>query len=195
MIHADPKTMTTPSIERRKYYRINDEILLHYRVEAGSEDEDSRGVGVELAAGAILAEIDRELNQTINRVWSADPDVARALGLLNRKISVLGSLAGETESGTGPVSYQHMQVSLSGTGIAFEARELLPENTAVTIEIRLLPSHAPLRLLGKVVATPEPVAEGQGYWTRVEFREDTDQQEELIRHVVQKQGMLLADNH
>ncbi|MEQ9462674.1 MAG: PilZ domain-containing protein [Haliea sp.] len=186
--------MTTPRSERRKYYRINDDVLLHYRVDVSSDDDASPGVQLEVATGAILAEIDRELNHTINRIWARDPDVGRALGLLNRKISVLGSLTAPTESGAESVSYQRTTVNLSGSGIAFEATERLPEGTAVIIEIGLLPSQSSLRLQGRVVASPEAVTNGSGYWTRVEFDEDLDQQEELIRHVVQKQGMLLADN-
>ena len=186
--------MTPSSSERRKYYRINDDVLLHYHAETNSDEDTSRGVQLEVATGAILAEIDRELNHTINRVWTHDPDVGRALGLLNRKISVLGSLAASAEGGPGPVSYQCTTVSLSGSGIAFEAREALAAGTVVIIEIGLLPSQSSLRLQGRVVASPETVASGSGYWTRVEFDEDLDQQEELIRHVVQKQGMLLADS-
>jgi len=179
--------------ERRKYYRINDEVLLHYTTETPTQAGASEGVNVELAVGSILAEIDLELNHTISRVWAADPDIGRALGLLNRKISVLGSLA-DTAEGEGPTSYQRTQVSLSGSGIAFEATESLPVDTKLVIDIGLLPSHAKLRLNGHVVASPEPLVDHPGhYWTRVEFDDEANQQEELIRHVVQKQGMLLAD--
>lgn len=186
--------MTPPSSERRKYYRINDDVLLHYRVDTSSDEDASRGVQLEVATGAILAEIDRELNHTINRVWTNDPDVGRALGLLNRKISVLGSLNTSSGNSPGPISYQRTTVSLSGSGIAFEASEPLPQGSVIVLEIGLLPSQSTLHLRGRVVALPEPLASGNGYWTRVEFDEDLDQQEELIRHVVQKQGMLLADS-
>ncbi len=186
--------MTLDSHERRKYYRIDDDVLLHYSVLEQSESAARQAEHVELSAESVLAELDYELNQAINLVWRDQPEVGRALGLLNRKISIMGSLAGATGEEDDPRSYTPTRVSLSGSGLAFEASEAIPEGTALLIRIRLLPSQASLQLPGCIVGVPERV-NGQGearYWTRIRFDGNADAQEALIRHVVQKQGAQLA---
>lgn len=186
--------MTSKDHERRKYYRINDSVLLRYSMLDQRPGGDSADVQVELASGAILAGIDRELNQAINLVWRDHPEIGRALGLLNRKISVLGSLTGGADQDDAR-SYSRTRVNLSGSGMAFEAQEKLSPGTRLRLSIGLLPSQTTLLLTGAVVSEPELVTgtDPETYWTRVGFDEDVDAQEDLIRHVVQKQGMLLAD--
>lgn len=189
------KTMgKTSGHERRKYYRINDEVLLHYTLPDQAADSAVQGTEVELSAGAILAELDSELNKTINLVWRDHPEAGRALGLLNRKISVLGSLLGATGAGEGPLSYTRTRVNLSGSGLAFEAMQAIPAGTPLRLQIGLLPSQTTLQLTGSVVAEPERIpGNEERYWIRVNFDDSPDAQEDLIRHVVQKHGALLSE--
>ncbi len=189
--------MTLDSHERRKYYRIDDDVLLHYNVLEQSESGATQAEHVELSAESVLAELDQELNHAINLVWRDLPEVGRALGLLNRKIAIMGALAGATGAEEDPQSYTPTRVNLSGSGLAFEALEAIPEGTALLIRIRLLPSQSSLRLTGCVVGDPERVAgtDTARYWTRIRFDGNADAQEELIRHVVQKQGALLSARH
>lgn len=188
---------STNQPERRKYYRINDVVLLRYEI----VDEEPAGTGtgeggtgsLEISTGTLLAEIDRELNTSINNVWREQPVVAQALGLLNRKISVLAAQALDYEEADAQ-SYDDAMVSLSGSGIAFEAREALAVDTRLRLSIILRPSQVTLSIIGTVVSCEDHLTSStMPHWVRVDFDEDLQAQEQLIQHVVQKQGALLSE--
>jgi hypothetical protein len=182
--------------ERRKYYRINDVVMLRYETLDGDDDNPAlhESGNLEISTGALLAEIDRELNRSINRVWQDDPVVAQALGLLNRKLSVIAAQVLDYAE-TDAHSYDDAMVSISGCGIAFEARESLAEGTRLRLSVILKPSQITLSIAGTVVSSEERLSSGtMPYWVRVGFDDDEQVQEQLIQHVVQKQGALLADN-
>jgi hypothetical protein len=186
----------TRSAERREYYRINDVVLLRYEFIPESPDDEPTGGetgGLEISTGRLLAEIDRELNQTINTVWRENPSVAQALGLLNRKVSIVAAQAFEYAE-AGVQSYDDTMVNMSGSGIAFESRDAITEGARLRLSIILSPSQVNLSIAGTVVACEERLtSSSMPYWVRVTFDDDLQAQEQLIQHVVQKQGALLSD--
>ena len=187
---------STPGQERRKFYRINAVVMLRYE-----EMEEPPGdvvivggeSGLEVSTGTLLAEIDRELNQTINTVWQDHPVVAQALGLLNRKVSIIAAQAIEYEQ-SDIRSYDDTMVNISGCGVAFESREGLAPDTRLRLSVILRPSQITLSIAGTVVGCEERLASStMPYWIRVDFDDDVMAQEQLIQHVVQKQGALLSE--
>jgi hypothetical protein len=183
--------------ERRKYYRINDVVQLRYeRVpeDAGETEILGAAGSLEVSTATLLAEIDREINQTVNAIWTDHPAVAQALGLLNRKISVLAAQAlegGDSEA----QSYDDRMVSLSGCGIAFEAASPIAPGTRLLLSVILRPSQITLSITGKVVGCDERDNSKEfPYWVRVDFDDNVHAQEQIIQHVVQKQGALLSDS-
>lgn len=183
--------------ERRKYYRINDVVLLRYETldaeHAAAAAAEGGSASLEISTGSLLAEIDRELNTSINNVWREHPVMAQALGLLNRKVSVLAAqaLGYEEEEAR---SYDDTMVNLSGAGIAFEAREALAIDTRLRVSIILRPSQVILSITGTVVSCEDRLtSSSMPFWVRVDFDEDLQAQEQLIQHVVQKQGALLSE--
>ena len=182
--------------ERRKYYRINDVVLLRY--ERFSESpEPGASVGgsgnLEVNTGSLLAEIDRELNNSINAIWRENPLLAQALGLLNRKVSVLAAQALGYEEPDAH-SYDDAMVNLSGCGIAFEARQAIDIGERLRLSVILRPSQVTLSIAGTVVGCEQRLSSSaMPFWIRVDFDEDPMAQEQLIQHVVQKQGALLSD--
>lgn len=182
--------------ERRQYYRINDVVMLRYEMLEGNAGSGAVTIGesgLEVSTGTLLAEIDRELNQTINAVWQDHPAIAQALGLLNRKISVVAAEALHYEAND-VQSYDDTMVSLSGSGIAFESRDPLPEGGRLRLSVILRPSQVTLSIAGTVVGCEQRLSsETMPYWIRVDFDDDLLAQEQLIQHVVQKQGALLSE--
>lgn len=175
--------------ERRRYYRINDLIGLTYTVLDNNHQvaaSPSENLGLSLTS--LLAEIDHEFNQTVNILWHENPTVAKAFGLLNKKISIIAahSLQQNEEQDIQP--YEEMMVSISGCGVSFNCAENLPEGTRLQLSITLKPSNTLLILQGQVVST-----EAQGhcrekpYSIRVSFDNNEAIQEQLIQHIVQKQ--------
>ena len=85
-------------------------------------------------------------------------------------------------------------VNLSGSGIAFESREPLAIGTRLRLSIILRPSRITLSIAGTVIACEDRLTSAaMPHWIRVDFDEDLQAQEQLIQHVVQKQGALLSD--
>lgn len=186
------------SAERRQYYRINDVVLLRYEVLPASPGGEGDGHGLEtgnleISSSHLLAEIDRELNSTINIVWREHPAVAQALGLLNRKISVVAARAFDYEEGA-VQSYDDTMVNMSGCGIAFEARDEIAPGTKLRLTMILRPSQVNLSITGAVVSCEKRLtSSATPWWVRVNFDDDLQAQEQLIQHVVQKQGAQLSD--
>lgn len=176
--------------EKRSYYRINDSVGLKYsRLESS---EDNAVFAASAAATPLTAEltaIDRELNQLTNSLWSESPLLAQALGLLNRKLTLFGAHALPQEHLTPMNQYREMLVSISGSGMGFNAGEQFEPGVRLGLMLALKPSNIGLSLTGVVTAC-EPLRESadQGYWVRVNFEPGNEAaQEQLIQHIVQRQ--------
>ncbi|MEE4110695.1 MAG: PilZ domain-containing protein [Halieaceae bacterium] len=186
------------SAERRQYYRINDVVLLRYEIVPDAAGDEGSGQGIEtgsleISSSHLLAEIDRELNNTINIVWREHPAVAQALGLLNRKISIVAARAFDYEE-SAVQSYDDTRVNMSGCGIAFEARDEISPGTRLRLNMILSPSQVNLSITGTVVSCEKRLtSSATPCWIRVNFDDDLQAQEQLIQHVVQKQGAQLSD--
>lgn len=186
------------NIERRNYFRINDIIGLSYTaltdddVQQPKQRPDTRG-DMCMPLADLLRPIDTSLNQMANSLWNENPAAAKALGLLNRKISLL---AAHIMQSNGPLaeSYEDMMVSLSGSGMGFHATEALPTGTSLLVNVILKPSQVELSFTATVVGCEAlPEHSEQAYWMRISIDEgNNDAREQLIQHVVQKQASALA---
>lgn len=180
-------------MERRKYYRIDDTIRLRYEVLNEQQPQNTRTDAAKADARDLLAEIDRELNQAVNTIWSEHPVVARALGLINRKLSVIATETLDLDDGESR-PYADTRVNLSGCGVAFDAQEALAVGTRLCLFMVLRPSQVSVSISGTVVACETATDRAAvPYQLRVDFDDDLQAQEELIQHVVQKQAALLYD--
>lgn len=184
------------SDEQRRYYRINDVVMLRYRViESGRPhggDTDHIATEAGVSSGALLEEIDRELSQSLNAVWQESAAVAQALGLLNRKLSVIAAEALEYEE-TGAHSYEDAMVNISGCGMAFGVKVLLEKDTRLQLHLILRPSQTTLAIRGTVIGCDKRLSSAKTpYWARINFDKDQQTQEQLIQHVVKKQRTQLS---
>jgi len=175
--------------ERRRYFRINDIIGITYSALEGGEEFKT---GIESEASMpmmeLLAEVDQNFNQVTNVLWHEKPAIAQALGLLNRKISIIAAHAMQTED-QAIDSYEDQMVNISGCGMAFHSTEKFPVDTALKISTVLKPSNIKLNFTAKVVGCEEgPAGLDQPFWIRVSLDNDNaGAQEQLIQHIVQKQ--------
>jgi len=187
--------MLSKRVERRSYYRIDDTIGLRYSILDNSETapgEDLGQLGMPLTN--LFAEIDREFNLVTNTLWRENPSMAQALGLLNRKISLIA--AHSLRNADQPVeSYEELMVSISGSGLAFSGTENLPVGSQLHLSVLLKPSDIQLNFVGEVVACEQLGTDlNHPYWIRVNIAEnDHSTQEQLIQHVVQKQCIPRTD--
>ena len=185
--------------ELRQYYRIDDVVTLSYEMldknTPGASLEGAES-GLEVSAGTLLAEIDRELNTAINTIWQNSPVVAQALGLLNRKVSMVAAQVLEEYEVNDGHTYDDTKVNLSGCGIAFEAREAIAGGARLRLNLILKPTQINVSIAGTVIACEERLsAPVMLYWVRVKFDDDVQAREQLIRHVVERQVTQLSDEN
>lgn len=176
-----------PTTERRSFYRINDTIGLHFTLlDDGAVGQPAGALDRPLSSQ--LDEIDRDFNQLANILWQENPTFARALGLLNRKLSLLAArtLGDESREST---ACEELLVNISGSGMGFDSPEQFARGARLLLTLVLKPSNVTLRLTGVVIASEPGSGQGEnGYWTRVNFDEsDEAAREQLIQHVVQRQ--------
>ncbi|PLW84290.1 hypothetical protein CWI75_02820 [Kineobactrum sediminis] len=176
--------------DRRRYYRINDTVLLRYGAITGGQ---TPAESTDLGAGILLGKSDRDLNDAIEHVAQRDPVIAQAMELLNRKISALATqlLAADELNGE---SYDKAQVNLSGCGIAFEARGTWLVGERLRIGILINSAREPVDLLGTIISIEDGESANESCRLRVDFDENEHSQDQIIQYVIQRQGALLSDS-
>ncbi len=182
----------TEQTERRRYFRINDIIGLSYAVLQDGEEfspESTDGLAEK------LAKFDARFNRIENTLWQENPTVAQALGLLNTKISTIAAHYTQ-QAGHPTESYDEMEVSISGCGLAFDCVEPLPPQTRLRVGVLLKPSNIELKFSAAVVACEPALADPAGaYWMRIEIEEENHAaREQLVQHVVQKQSISVEES-
>jgi len=192
---TDPATPATR--ERRRYYRVEDEVALSYRVLEGAEvdaalERFTPGFEDTMALAATFATTGGEMRRALDAVKRSAPEVATYLEGLNTKLDILGRMLAARESGL-PSSPTHL-VSLSASGISFDVTRPITPGSLLELKLLVFPSHICLLTLGAVVSC-RPLPETQAdfrFRVGIDFAyiRDTDR-ETLIRHVVQKQSQLL----
>lgn len=187
--------MTDRQIERRDYFRILDTIGLSYSIlaDAGGIAPGPQGEA-EASLATLLTDIDIKFNQAENTLWSENPTIAQALGLLNRKISLLASHQLQ-QAGQAVDAHDELEASISGSGLAFPCAEEVPVGARLWVSIVLKPSNIELHFTATVVACEQLLDYGAGnYWLRISIDEtNRAAREQLVQHVVQKQSGRRAD--
>lgn len=181
--------MKTVTAERRAYFRIKDEIALSYSVIKDGEDDPHDALGdVELSLLSMLANVDQELNEVINILWRENSTAAQALGLLNRKVSMVAAHVLQDEDCPGK-GYEELTASISGCGMAFESADPVAVDTRLKVSAILRPSNIRVQFTALVVAC-ERLSDipASSYLLRIGIDEDcSDAREQLVQHVVQRQ--------
>lgn len=182
------------SDDRRRYFRINDEIGINYRVldDAEAEDQGSRLKRGNQLQG-VLDTHDEKIARLILRLAERDPLVAEVLEAMDRKLeSLVQGLMLESRI-TQQLAYRIHEVSISACGMAVVFDEPLQQNSLLEMQLVLLPTERQVRCHGMVIEC-EMMPADQGYKVRIDFCDlSSRDQEALIQHIVQRQGRLLSN--
>ena len=177
--------------ERRRYFRVHDGLRLAYRSLSSAGDDLSA-----LRHSHALSEaLDLKLRDRLETLAAASPELAEVFSLLDQKINLLKSAAGNTEQADGEVRVPHAVVSLSACGIAFTAEQAVSAGNRLLISLTLLPEAVHMDLEGEVVACEtfdeasfRDLQPPNPWLLRVDFNGiDERQQEQLIQHVLHRQ--------
>ena len=183
-----------PNDDRRRYYRIEDEVALSYRVLEGRELEramDRFGSGADdtIALAATFASTSVEMRRALDVVKRDFPELAHYLEGLNSKLDILARLIVVRESGL-PDNPTH-EVNLSASGMSFNVTEAIATGSVLELKLLVFPSHICILTLGAVVNCVRQEGSHPQFPFRVgvdfSYIRDSDR-ELLIRHVVQKQS-------
>ncbi len=183
------------SEERRRFFRIEDEIVLVYRPIAPEDmpdpDQFQNQALDPFSLTSTLEYLTQESHAHLRRIERDHPDVAEYLKTLERKIDVLAQAL--MISNNRLVDQPTHKVNLSAAGIAFDADRPIAEGGLLELKMVLPPSLVGIVTFGRVVHC-SPSEDGKSWRVGVDFLSMREQDREvLIRHVVKRQLTLLRE--
>lgn len=181
--------------ERRRYFRIKDQVALKYRVISEQEYADAVGGMPEPRPGLMslansFAASTRQIAPTVRRIRELHPEICRYLGMVNEKLDMLARAFSIAESEMAGCPTQ--RICLSAGGISFDAQSPLPGGARLKITLVLFPSLVHIIALASVVRCRSSCNNGVGHRIAVEFTDITEEDRELlIQHIVQRESRRL----
>ncbi len=186
--------------ERRRYFRVEDHILMEYRLLAGSEreavvttlrdDHPSRHL-----IASSFANTSQQMQYVLHKIQEREPEIALYLQTLNEKLDSLArQLAMEA---TEFRDRTPRRVDISAAGLGFDAPEQMEADQLLEIQMLLSPSLDFVRAIGRVVRCVAALEAQRRPAFRIavdfDFIRDDDR-ELLVQHVVRKESSRLREN-
>lgn len=173
----------TTNQDKREYFRIDDQLLIHCCLEGEEISESSAEELVETPELKQLRSLSEDLGSLVNAVHAEQQIIAKALGLLNQRQQILERLViGRMHPNP---DYELVNANLSGTGIAYQSKTPFSAQDKVRIAMVFQPSQIEVVIHGTIL---DCVASGDAYQLRIAFDENEFAQEQIIQHVVQRQS-------
>lgn len=183
--------------ERRRYFRIEDTVLIHYEVltskELGQKEAELKRLNLRMPKQ--LGDAENELQLLIAKLRIQNPQFAEAIELLNVKFNILKQLQPKRFVRGDDLEDSVKEVSISACGIAFESRIFLEIDRMVYLDITLLPTDTHIMTLAKVVGCETLTDEkADNSWSlRLDYYNMLLEDEELlVQHIVKRQGRLIS---
>lgn len=178
--------------DRRRFFRINDEVDLYYRKIAQQEACEASHIDENVLTGDALPQImeavEQEMNGILKRIETAQPEVAQYLKLLDYKIDMLAEcLLHQNDLVREKNSYH---VNLSASGLAFGSEQVLDEGDFLELKILLPASRALVTTCCRVIQCRQnPSHESRyPYVVSVDYMNMKEEDRELlIKHVIKRQ--------
>jgi hypothetical protein len=183
--------------ERRRYFRITDDMGIYYRVLARDEAQELAKDRRDSSGGFdFVSNFDNRIQTLLESCKIQSPLAAELLDLINKKLNFVIQQMDVDSELMQKVAYTMREVNVSACGVAFPNQEALKPGELIQLDIMLYPSEVRISSVAKVSACePLDLDEAIGdyrYFLRVNFVEiNATDQEVLIQHVVKKQGSSL----
>ena len=174
--------------ERRRYFRIDDELCVAMRPLANEELQViSRDQNTFLSA-----HFDNRIATLLEACRVQNPIAAEILSLLNQKINLLATQLEVDSAQLTAISFHMRQVNISACGMALHYDQAFPVGQPIQLDLRLQESDLLVSLVAKVVACEPQHGEQDGYFLRLNFEHiRPHDQELLIQYVVRRQNTQL----
>lgn len=180
--------------DRRRYFRINDEVGINYRVLEADELAQRDGNLVQQAQVLEQLEVhDARISELLQKMGNRDPLLTQVLEALDRKLQyVVQQLQLEARM-TRQLAYRVHEVSISACGLAVILPEQMEQRAVLELQLSLLPGERQIKCHGLVIES-RMLPGSDGYNTRIDFFDMAPRdQETLIQHIVQRQSQMLGD--
>lgn len=177
--------------DRRRYFRISDNIGLAYQVIAGDQTDLGRVRSEPVRMSALLAEHDTAIVRLLQELRSRDPLVGELAARLNEKINGIVNQLDRATQMVEQTAHKIVAVNISACGLGFHSDEPIAPHAQVQLDMVLLPDNKRLLTSARVIAC-EP--QDNGYYVRMDYVDlGAADQEYLIQHIVKRQGDLLRE--
>lgn len=183
-----PKDESLTEDERRRFFRIDDEIAVHFTPlsdEYGGEDVEYETMDVNQEYHMSL---EVQIRQAMVAARASSPKIAQVLDLLNQKINLLR--ASEHLENSEPVL---KKANISACGVSFAWSDAMEVGQQIMLNLYLQPRHelirTPAHIAGVEENPDEETRQQEPYILRIDFDDiHHSLQEVLIQHVVQRQA-------
>ena len=178
--------------ERRRYFRIHDDVALSYRLLEGDSLDRAvadfgRADDTQGGLASTLLESHAAMHRDLEAIRRDSPNVANYLEQLNRKLDIIAHLL--NARGAELPAHPTHAVNLSASGMSFDAQNHVEPGSVIELKLLVFPSHLCILALGAVVSSSpvETPTDGFAFRLGVDFSYIREiDRELLIRHVVQK---------
>lgn len=185
--------------ERRRFFRIDDEVNLYYKIvdekTISQTSHLSNNVLGNCSLSAALEMVSQEAGIMMNRIERNFPDIADYLKLIDSKIDLIAQA--QMMQGTDFKEKDTRNVNLSASGLAFDCDEAIDIGDFLEIKMLLVSCMAVIVTYGKVIySKPKTTEDNQfSHVIGVDYVNMKEQDRELlIKHVVKRQMQQIREN-
>jgi len=181
--------------DRREFFRINDTVFIEFQSisdqtaeELGQILRDPLHSGNHQEKGQ-LRTLQTAFNHVTEQINQHDRDIARALRLLDEKITLINHAVQRQQNKSD--KHLEIEVNLSGGGIAFMSAEEIAPKSAVELKIELQPSGTYIHTIANVIACSKTKdsSEEAPYFLRMAFISMSEiDRSILVKHILSRQA-------
>jgi hypothetical protein len=185
--------------DRRNFFRINDRVYiditeLNYDEvsEVASAIKNSPSIDNDSQEKRQLSTIQASLTHLIEQINHTDRQVARALRLIDDKVSIISHMVQRQQNTTD--SRKMVESNLSGGGIAFMTALQYTYKTTLDLRIELQPSGTIVHTIANVVACDKhyDAPKDKPYYLRLVFTHMSEYDRNfLVKHTLSRQAEIL----
>jgi c-di-GMP-binding flagellar brake protein YcgR len=193
------KSNLTAADDRRRFFRIDDEVNLFYKVVDEQEVLSASQVTNDLLSNCSLVTaldmLDQESRLVMYRIEKNDPEIAEYLKIQESKVSLIAQAV--MTQGNDFSKGDMRNANISASGLAFECENLIKEGELLEIKLLLTSCLAVIVIYGKVIYCKETEKDetAMPYLIGVDYINMKEQDREvLIKHVVKRQMQQIREN-
>lgn len=182
--------------ERRRYFRIEDDFEVRFRVLP--QRESSRPTRIQTTIRESVDELRNKSRLVLNRLKISHKDVAELLELQELRLRRIEDLVPDgPEFGAAPTAEDHagVGVNISACGVAFRTGYSVPPESRLRVTMTLQPDDLRVTTTGIVVSCARPNTvrtEENPFLVQVDFRGmHPDAEELLVQHILKRQSALI----